>query len=188
MELLLGRIALPSTRPAFTGVVAQHEQGVLAEMRSVLASNKASHRSVSLASVILPRCIAIIEAIGHRMALEAATAAGTDPALIDIFTTNVISSDSAWYVEHGLTRAEQARMEREAVYAATPRLQEFVDGLRSDAFITAPIASDERWDAYMSSLPTFTSESLDTLPSIALKSMSPAAILEIPEIPLMPRL
>jgi hypothetical protein len=60
-----------------------------------------------------------MQAIGHRMAYDAAIEAAVDPVLIDIYTSSVILSDSAWYSEANtpdvrLSNSEQLKMQLHA--------------------------------------------------------------------------
>jgi acyl-CoA oxidase len=136
-------------------LLARHERSLIHDMRAILADSKNSHRSAAFGAVVLPQCIRIIEAIGHRLAYDAANHAHISQPILDLFLMSAISKDPSWYAENGVPQAIQARMQREAVSAAMPSLQAYVDGLGVDAFVFAPIVSDEGWETYESSLETF---------------------------------
>ena len=97
-----------------------------------------------------------MEAIGHRMAYDAARAAGVRPCLVDVYVANVVKLDSAWYAEHaGLGRAAQSEAEEAAHDAALPHLGELVREMDVFAYVNAPIASDGAWDAFVAGLKVF---------------------------------
>ena len=59
------------------------EQGVFGESRAL--AEKFGHRSQIFADHILPRSKELVEAIGHRMAYEAAVAEDVPQPLIDLY-------------------------------------------------------------------------------------------------------
>jgi hypothetical protein len=119
----------------------------------VLAGLKNPRRE--MAAVVLPQAFRIIESIGHQMAVDAARHAGVDCWLITVFEASVIHCNPAWYLENGISHVEQVRIEREAIEAAVPALQDFVQDLGMEGHIQAPIVSDEKWDKYVLQLDTF---------------------------------
>lgn len=123
----------------------QELQGYLATMRH--------HRSDDFDRVILPECQPLVQAIGHRMAYEAAVAANVDQCLIDVYVASCVKLDSAWYVENlGLSRLEQREMEAKAIDVMFPRLEEFLELTEVEPYISAPIVSEEKWTGYIASL------------------------------------
>lgn len=136
------------------------EQGVFGESRAL--AEKFGHRSQIFADHILPRSKELVEAIGHRMAYEAAVAEGVPQPLIDLYQYHIVNKDIGWYIENGLlTRTRAADMLTAAVKAAEPKMNEWVDGMGVAAYIKAPILSDERWDQFVDSLYTFREASLE---------------------------
>jgi hypothetical protein len=106
--------------------------------------------------VVLPRCQELIEAVGHRLAVDAAVEGQVNPLIIDLYTASVIKHDSSWYMEHAsLSRSTQRQMERHSVEALYPNLGALLGQLDITNYITAPIVSDERWTSYVHTLPTF---------------------------------
>lgn len=89
-----------------------------------------------------------------RLAYEAATNAGVDQRMIDLFVASVVKLDSAWYAENGLSRSEQFNMESTAAAALFPDTEKFLDALDVKEYITAPMVSDQAWDSYVDSLET----------------------------------
>ncbi|KAH9936925.1 acyl-CoA dehydrogenase NM domain-like protein [Amylocystis lapponica] len=153
-ELLLKRYSVPeSTDP--TSVLAQHEAGMFTELRGLLAQME-SHRSDSYDRSILPESLQLVQTIGHRMAYDAAVAANVDKCLIDLYVASCMKLDQAWYLEAlGYSRAVQRQMEASAVDAVYERLEEFLERMDVEPYITAPIASDEEWEKYVASLTTY---------------------------------
>ncbi|PLB43760.1 acyl-CoA oxidase [Aspergillus steynii IBT 23096] len=168
-EIPIDRYSLPEPRHPDC-LLARHETGLLFELREAIHriphpshthdpdhSNIGFHRSDAYNKHILPRCRPLVLAIAHRMAYEAALDASIDPNLLALFEAEMIQTDPAWYTEHlGLSRSTQADMEERAIDALFPRIRELVD--RHDAvepYLTAPMMSSARWDAFQASLPTF---------------------------------
>ena len=153
-ELLLGRYALPAPAdPA--SLLAQHEAGLFKELRAIVASVP-HHRSAEVNRRVMPYCQPAMEAIGHRMAYDAAVAAGVRPCLVDLYVANVVKLDPAWYAEHaGLSRAAQLAAEEAAHDAVFPLLGELVSEMDVFAYMHAPIVSDGAWDAFVGGLKVF---------------------------------
>jgi acyl-CoA oxidase len=136
-----------------TSLVARHEQAMIHELRQMLSEQK--HRPGDINAMVLPQCLPLIEAVGQRMAIEAAEAAGVDTALVDVFRASVIERDPAWYAQHGLGRAAQAEFRRKAIARAMLHVDRHVRALDVEAYLTAPIVSDESWDDFKRGLPAF---------------------------------
>ena len=97
-----------------------------------------------------------MEAIGHRMAYDAAVAAGVRPCLVGLYVANVVRLDAAWYAEHaGLGRAAQHDAAAAAHDAVLPLLGDLVREMDVFAYVNAPIASDSAWDAFVAGLKVF---------------------------------
>jgi acyl-CoA oxidase len=87
------------------------------------------------------------------MAYDAAVAAGVDDAVIKLFVASVVRLDESWYVEAlGMDRAEQRRMLVDAVDAIFPRLDNMLETMGADPYITAPMVAADTWTTYLSSL------------------------------------
>ncbi|KAI0259534.1 acyl-CoA dehydrogenase NM domain-like protein [Gloeopeniophorella convolvens] len=153
-ELLLGRYSLPpSTHP--DSLLAQHEAGLFVDLRAQLAA-MTHHRSAAYDRVILPESLPLVQALGQRLAHDAARAAGVDDALVELYVAGCVRNDEAWYVERlGLARVDVRAMEARAAERVMPRLEEHLAAFDVEAYITAPIVSDARWAAYVEGLPTF---------------------------------
>ena len=153
MELLLGRLeAPPTSNPG--SMLYRHEQSLISNLRTVVPAS--GHRNPETEAIILPQCQGLIEAIGHRMAYDAAVEDGLDQHLIDSYVSHVMSVDPAWYSEEaGIPRALQKKMELESATASFKNLESLLERLDADSYVTAPMVSDERWEAYERSLQTY---------------------------------
>lgn len=152
MELLLRRLEAPPTSNP-ESVLYRHEQSLTSHLRSMLPES--GHRNPETEVILLPQCQGLIEAIGHRMAYDAAVEEGLDQYLIDSYVSHAISADPSWYSEEGgIPRALQKKMELEAATASFQHLESLLERLDVDSYVTAPMVSDERWNAYERSLET----------------------------------
>ncbi|EIM84216.1 acyl-CoA dehydrogenase NM domain-like protein [Stereum hirsutum FP-91666 SS1] len=156
-ELLLGRYSVPKASDS-TALLSRRETCMFSELRGLL-SEIPHHRSAAFDRMILPECLGLVQAIGHRMAYEAAVAANVDHDLIEVYVTSCVKLDSAWYVEMaGLSRAQQREMEASAIDSVFPNLEKYIDILDVDPYISAPFASDTQWKCYIDTLTTFRSD------------------------------
>lgn len=175
--MALGRITPPrSNNPK--SLLAYHEAAAISQLRSHLyrgqgpAEGKSgSHRKHEIEVAILPLCVPLMQAIGHRMAYDAAIEASVDPTLIDIYLSSVILSDPAWYSEVSdpsmrLSRSKQLEMQLAACTKGVARLEEWLDNLEVEPYVLAPMVSEEKWDAHEQTLETFgRSQDPETEPS-----------------------
>lgn len=151
-ELLLGRYQMPPSKNP-RGLLALHERGLFQECWTLMRTIKGGHRSEEFNNLILPRCQPLIEAIGHRMAYEAAAQAGVHPDLLALYEAGVVMHDASWYVQHaGLGREEQFIMEEKALNAVLPHLEELLEGTGAGPYCDAPILSQDAWDAFVGRL------------------------------------
>ena len=125
-----------------------------------MAEESGSHRTRQTEAVILPLCVLLMQAVGHRMAYDAATEASVDPILTDIYLSSVILSDSVWYSETQdpgvrLSSSEQLEMQLHACTKGVARLEEWLEKLEVEPYVLAPIVSEEKWVAYEQTLETF---------------------------------
>ncbi|KIJ34163.1 hypothetical protein M422DRAFT_182429 [Sphaerobolus stellatus SS14] len=157
IDIIRNKVQVPD--PAYPDdLLARHEQSVIQELRSVL-KNSSNHRSTQLEALLLPHCRGILEAVGHRCAYEAAIAKGLPRPIIDLFVASLFERDAAWYSENaGLSRWRQKSVLLERATKLYQELPQFLPLLEIENYVTAPIASKERWDKYVSELPTYTAE------------------------------
>ncbi|KAF9650305.1 acyl-CoA dehydrogenase NM domain-like protein [Thelephora ganbajun] len=166
IDLALGRIAPPRSSDPESRL-AHHEAAIISQLRSHLFRGQGSpkeisgsHRRRQIEAAILPLCVPLMQAVGHRMAYDAAIEASVDPTLIDIYLSSAILSDPAWYSETSdpavhLSRSEQLEMQLNACTKGVARLEEWLDKLEVGPYVLAPIVSEEKWDAYEQTLETF---------------------------------
>ncbi|KAJ7099112.1 acyl-CoA dehydrogenase NM domain-like protein [Mycena epipterygia] len=155
VDLILGRVSPPHYAYP-DSVLAQHEKSMISELRDIVARS-GKHRGSQMDSMILPQCQSLIEAVGHRIAYDAAIESGVDPLIVDLYVASVLKHDTAWYVEHAnLPRFSQRAMERDSVEALYPKLDLLLAMLDVASCVTAPIVSDERWNSYVHGLLSFT--------------------------------
>ncbi|KAL2838979.1 hypothetical protein BJY01DRAFT_250717 [Aspergillus pseudoustus] len=96
-DILYGKVTLPAPTNPST-LLAQHEAILLREARALLLKCSGSFRSPDSNRYPLPHYQALVEAIGHRAALEAAAATDIDPMLLMLYEIGVVKSDLACYV------------------------------------------------------------------------------------------
>lgn len=140
-------------------IIAQHEAALLEEAREQLLQLGGVHRSEEFNRNILPLSLPLVQAIGHRMAIEAAKVANVDPRLCALYESGVIMEDPAWYTEQGgLSRAVQREMEAQVADALLPDLESLVHQTDSQPYSNAPMASKQSWDVFVSELEDFSGE------------------------------
>ncbi|KZT00998.1 acyl-CoA dehydrogenase NM domain-like protein [Laetiporus sulphureus 93-53] len=154
-ELLLGRYSMPTPKHPDC-LLARHEMGLFAECRALLEKVGGNHRHESLSRLLLPRCLPLVQAMGHRMAYESALDGGVDRPLVDLYESEIVLFDSAWYVERAnLPRWAQFEMEDKALSAAMPHLEEYLAKTGAEPYATSPILTEESWTAFINELPVF---------------------------------
>ncbi|KAI0310935.1 putative acyl-CoA oxidase, partial [Amylostereum chailletii] len=164
-EIVLGRYAMPPPVES-ESLLARHEASIQAELKEIMFS-ASNRRGSEVNRRILPRCQAFVEAIGHRMAYDAARAAGVMPALVDLYVASVVKFDACWYAEEGgLGRKAQLEMEERALDGVLPHIERLVDELNVKPYVTAPIVTDGAWDLFVEGLKTFEGPSVGTAPVI----------------------
>ncbi|KAI0790859.1 acyl-CoA dehydrogenase NM domain-like protein [Abortiporus biennis] len=153
-ELLQGRYEVPEPRNP-SGVLAQYETALMEECRAFVMSLP-NIRSDQVNKFILPQCLPLVEAIGYRMAYECAVEAKLPSYVIDLFVASVIKLNPAWFIEEmKMTRRHIAEIESKALDEMLPHQEELIQALNVDQYISAPMASDEKWEAFVKRLPVF---------------------------------
>ncbi|KAF4417534.1 Acyl-coenzyme A oxidase 2 [Colletotrichum fructicola] len=156
-ELLLKRYLLPQAANP-TALLALYETGLLEEVTGEVAlasGSSGSLRGASYNDSVLPRCRTIVEAIGQRMAYEAAKAQGNiPPEVLDLFEKSCIQEDPSWFVEHGLgTRCALQNSEDEAYRNMLPLLPSLMKRAKAAAYITAPLVRETAMEDFIQGLP-----------------------------------
>ncbi|KAJ5770409.1 Acyl-CoA dehydrogenase/oxidase [Penicillium nucicola] len=155
-ELLIGRYQLPPPRRP-TSSIARHEASLFAEAKALFQrSSNGNHRSENFNRDILPLALPLVEAIGHRMAYEAAQEANVDPKVIQLYETGVIKLDSAWYAEKGgISRENQREVESQAADALLPHLEDIMEESGMQDYCNAPMSSRNLMDQFIDGLELF---------------------------------
>ncbi|KAL4935087.1 hypothetical protein BDV06DRAFT_137715 [Aspergillus oleicola] len=157
-ELLLARYKVTPQRDP-DSALARHESSLFVESSESLFAISGTHRSEAYNRNVLPRSLPLVQAIGHRMAFEAAVAASIDPRLVALYESGAILEDSAWYAEKGgISRATQREMEARAADALLPDLERFVAETGAEGYSTAPMASGKRWNEFVAGLEEFSGD------------------------------
>ncbi|KAJ5657146.1 acyl-CoA dehydrogenase NM domain-like protein [Penicillium longicatenatum] len=99
-ELLIGRYQVPPPKDS-NCALARHEAGLFAEARDLMKLFGNKHRSEAFNRTILPLALPLVQAIGYRMAMEAAVEIDIDPKLRALYQAGIIKECSAWFSEQG---------------------------------------------------------------------------------------
>ncbi|GKT52014.1 acyl-coenzyme A oxidase 2, peroxisomal [Colletotrichum spaethianum] len=155
--------------------LALYEKGMFEEAagKITLASGASgSLRGTFYNNSILPRCRTMVEAIGQRMAHEAAQAQGDiAPQVLDLFEKSCIQEDLSWFVEHGHgTRSRLWDDEEQAYRNLLPLLPSLVERANARAYITAPLVDGTAMKGFIRALPAFGNSEDDVLAERVLKS------------------
>lgn len=154
-ELLLGRYTMPAPRDP-TCLLARYERGVFEWCRKELKGISNGHRSEEYNTRILPHCHTLVKAIGNRLAYEAALDAGVEGDILDLYEAGVVLQSPDLGVEEiGIILSGQIYMERQAMNTLSRRLEQLLDSIGVEPYITAPILTEESWEAFLDKLPHY---------------------------------
>lgn len=157
-EMLQGRYKVPASAYP-ESILGQHEAGLFADNRAVL-NERSHHRSDEVNRMILPQCQTMIEAVGHRMAYDAAVASGVKPNLIELYVASCMKLDASWYIENaGFTCRTLADMEAKAVDAILPDVGKLIDHMGAEPWVTSKIISNQRWNNFLDTCDVFEGKS-----------------------------
>lgn len=156
-ELLGGKYDIPKAKDP-TSSLAQRELALRARAVQEVAriGGYEAHRSQSFDRNILPLCRPLVEAIGDRMAFEAAKDKGVDGSVLELFEKFAMERHIDWYVGSGLTdhATFQDSVSRACTTVLPVMLQSFDKSSDKD-YVYAPIVSSEGWNVFSSGLPFF---------------------------------
>ncbi len=131
-------------------------------MQEILRAIGGKYRSEEFNRLILPRSAAFVQAVGHRMAYEAAITAGVRPKVIQLYEASAIMLDIGWYVENKVfTRKEIWEIEETAVTNVYEVLDILLDETGVEPYVQAPIVSKEGWEKWVERMPLFRSVARD---------------------------
>ncbi|KAL4756026.1 putative acyl-CoA oxidase [Aspergillus foveolatus] len=157
-ELLLGRYSMPAPENP-SCLLARYERGIFSFCRKTVLSLRSGHRSEDYNTYVLPHCQTLVEAIGHRIAYEAAHEAGVDDDLLALYEATVLLQAQALYIqESGLDVRSEFEKEAVAMDSVLPRLNRLLDATDVGPYCTAAIVSDESWDTFVDGLQAFGGE------------------------------
>ncbi|KAK0367884.1 acyloxidase [Colletotrichum limetticola] len=173
-ELLVNRYGLPQpTDP--TGSLAMYEAGMIEEVardKNLALGASGSLRGTAYNNSVLPRCRAMVEAIGQRMAYEAAQAQGNiAPEVLDVFEKSCIQKDPSWFVENDYgTRSALRDDENRAYSNLLPLLPTLMERANAKDYITAPLVEEGDMEDFIKTLPAFGARTDDVVAERAPKS------------------
>ncbi|KAK3291980.1 uncharacterized protein B0H64DRAFT_420171 [Chaetomium fimeti] len=175
-ELLARKYELPAPRHPSTPL-AQREQHRTADARDKIAElgGYEKRRGEPFNRHILPRCRPLVEAMGHRMAYEAARDAGVCPTALRLFELVCLAGDPGWRASSssssagegaggagagagagaGPGRAFDDDLVRAYEEALPDMLRTVAESGDLGEYVTAPILEDGAWDAFVGQLPAF---------------------------------
>lgn len=158
-EILTGKYRLPEPVDGQTHL-AKYEEGLFHELIEKTISLSDSHRSEGFNAGVLPRCRTMVEALGQRMAFEAAKSKSLAPEILDVFVMCCIREDPSWYIEHEhFTRAQIWQDEESAFEKLQHLLPQLVEKTGARDYITAPMIGEQDLHEFILTLPTFGSGS-----------------------------
>lgn len=144
-------------------------------MMNTLAEFDGKHRSEAFNNRLLTRSVALVEAIGHRMAYEAALSAGVDPLVLRLYEANAMLGDMSWYSENGLTTKEKTlKVEEETMTSLFPHLDQLLEHTGVKPYVFAAITSDNSWKKFVDKLPVLSGNAfIDPLNPVAVEVEAP---------------
>lgn len=139
-------------------MLAKREREMMADTSYKLAElgGYREHRGQEFNRHILPRCRPLVEAIGHRMAYEAARGSGVCPTTLRLFELLCLAPDTGWRASGD--RIITQMFHDSLVKAYDQVLPDMLNAIRESEvndYITAPIVSDKSWTTFVKELPSF---------------------------------
>jgi acyl-CoA oxidase len=133
-------------------LLARREAAMFEECSSI--ARKHGHRSPQFTSRVMEQCAPMVEAIGCRMAYDAAVAEGVPRPLIDIYVCAAVKADPRWSLAPGggANRESLAEMQDRALAAAEGHMSRWVEDMGAGPYVRSPIVDDETWASFVESL------------------------------------
>ncbi|SPJ75440.1 related to acyl-CoA oxidase [Fusarium torulosum] len=157
-ELLGKKLELPQAQNRMSRL-AQRENELMSDMESWLETigGYTEHRGPDFDRYILPRCRLLAEAIGNRMAYEAAENSGLSPEVLALYERVCLCEDLDQLPTIGLQSPTNTQSQSSEPYSIVLAQIRSESASRSDIdeYVTAPITSDESWGSFMNSLYAF---------------------------------
>ncbi|RSL42512.1 hypothetical protein CEP54_015459 [Fusarium duplospermum] len=163
-ELLGGKYSLPAPQDSST-VLARRERQMMEAAKSKLKDigGYGEHRGKAFNQHILPYCRPMVEAIGHRMAYEAARESTVCPKVLRLYELICVGTNSTNRPSDGPVLQE---FDDAAVGAYDDVLGDMLQSLQNseaDIYATAPIMSDKSWASFVDKMKIFQSPSYNPL-------------------------
>ncbi|KAI8406313.1 hypothetical protein FOFC_13783 [Fusarium oxysporum] len=159
-ELLGGKLELPRARNRLCRL-AQREEKLMTDMKSRLEriGGYKEHRGLAFDRHILPRCRPLAEAIGNRMAYEAAEKWGLPSEVLTLYERICMGEDLDPLRTVEPLAQEHLPSQSSASYntVLAQIRSESISQSDIDHYVTAPITSDKSWESFMNSLQAFKS-------------------------------
>jgi len=151
-ELLLGRYSLPPPQWP-DSPLAMYEKHVFStfqkQMDLIYSQKKRTDPRLAFGAILSPYCNELAEAIGQRMAYDAAMASGVVPMeLINVFESNCLRVCKT-------LSGTQLNKDAEAIAQMLPMLQGLLEEADCSEYVPESITSDSGWNAAIKPLPTF---------------------------------
>ncbi|KAH7460964.1 hypothetical protein FOMA001_g19332 [Fusarium oxysporum f. sp. matthiolae] len=157
-ELLGEKLGLPQARNRLSRL-AQREDKLMLDMKSRLEmiGGYKEHRGPAFDRHILPRCRLLAEAIGNRMAYEAAETSGLSPDVLTLYEGICMCEDLNHLPVMGPQCRADAQSQSSEPYNNVLAQIRSESASRSDLddYVTAPIMSEESWESFTNSLHAF---------------------------------
>jgi acyl-CoA oxidase len=168
-EVLAGSLVLPQAMNR-SSRLAQREEDLIRDMKSRLerVGGYENHRGPAFDRYILPRCRLLAEAIGNRMAYEAAEKSGISSEVLTLYERICLCEDlDPLPALEPLVQARAPSRSCSSYSAVLAQIRsESVTPSEVDDYITAPITSDKSWESFMKGLQMLKSP-LDVLTSLS---------------------
>lgn len=139
--------------------LAQRENELMSNIRSQLEAigGYKEHRSPGFDRYILPRCRPLAEAIGNRMAYDAAEISGVSPAVLSLYEHICLNEDLDCLPSVGKQNPMSPLPPPPTPYdiVLAQIRSETAFRLDMDDYVTAPITSDTSWESFVNNLQVF---------------------------------
>jgi hypothetical protein len=157
-EVLGGKLDLPQARNRLS-LLARHEEDLMEDMKSRLQriGGYEKHRGPAFDRYILPRCRLLAEAIGNRMAYEAAEKSGVSLEVLTLYERICMCEDlDPLPVIEPMVQARASSRSSDSYKTVLAQIRSESAGPSDiDHYVTAPIISDRSWESFMNGLRMF---------------------------------
>jgi acyl-CoA oxidase len=149
-ELLQGRVKIDF--PDKLSILTKRATALLSIYSNRLGRLEGGHRSEEFNRCLLPHAEGTIASIGKALAFGAAKSRGVPPKLLDIYLSYAVRSDVGCLSQMAntgwKTADDLASFEEQAFSNALPDLDGFLNGLKVDGYVKAPIVNKKDWANY----------------------------------------